>query len=181
MPRVCKRIFSELREVPQIDVITVSDVLDRFPIRKTKLPLPSSWSTSKDDISKRNYYPLWKDPANRVHTLQWRHLNICFELIKQIGSLMPREKKASHFAVLARGLLDRAVFSCQFWWANKGRGTWDINLVNKGLILQEEVLLNIHKAVNLSIASDETKKGFYRKILICRKLASRIRDILATE
>ncbi|MBU1061544.1 MAG: hypothetical protein KJ952_02335 [Candidatus Omnitrophica bacterium] len=180
LPRACKKIISELREIPQIDVLTMSEILERFPIRKTKPALASSWSTSKDEVLKGNYYPLWKDPSNFIHKLQWRCLNICFELVEKVVHLRSNNKEVSRFSALARTYLDKAVFSCQFWWANKSRGTWDINLINKGLMLQEEVLLNVHKAINLSIASDKTKKDFYRKIFLFRRLANRVRDMLAT-
>jgi hypothetical protein len=40
---------------------------------------------------------------------------------------------AKNYADLARGPLDRAMQSDQFWWASR-RPMWDINLVNRGLM-----------------------------------------------
>ncbi|MFH1798054.1 MAG: hypothetical protein ABH844_01745 [Candidatus Omnitrophota bacterium] len=181
LPKVCKKIISELGEAPRIDVLTMSEVLTKFSLRKTKPPLPSSWSTSRDDMVEKNYYPLWKDPSNPIHKAQWKHLNACFELMDKASRLKLKNKESVRFALLAREILNEAVFSCQFWWANKKRGRWNTVLINEGVILQEKVLLNLHKAVNLSVAADQVKEQFCREIRACGKLAKRIRNMIAAE
>ncbi len=173
-----KEIFRELKEIPHLEVLCISDLLKKFPANKTHLPRPSSWSSTKEDIAKKDYYPLWKSVSNKLHELQWEHMNICFEIINQALSLKGSNKDSHRFAIFARGLLDRAVHSCQFWWANKERGTWDINLINKGLILQEEAVLNAYKAINVSSATDAIKKDFYHKVAAGRDVANKIRDLL---
>lgn len=178
---VYKKIFADLKEIPHIEIVTISELLKKFPIKKAKAPRSSSWSTTKEDVTKKNYYPLWKGKGNRIHDLQWEHLNICFELVRQAVDMGGSSKEGSRFAILARSLLDRAVYSCQFWWANKERGTWDINLINKGLILQEETILNAYKAVKLSSADEEAKRVFHHKVAACRDIANQIRDLLVLE
>jgi len=160
----------------QIEVVTISELLEHFPVKSSKNPFASSWSTTKEDIEKKNYYPLWKNEANPIHNLQWEHLNLCLELVNASKSVA-KDKESIHFAEIARALLDRAVYSCQFWWANKGR-TWDINLVNKGLILQEEVLFNAYKAVISSSCREDFKKRTYRSLIATRDIANKIRDLL---
>lgn len=175
-----KNIFFGLKEIPQIEVVTISELLYKFSKKKAIAPKPSSWSTTKDDICKGDYYPLWKGVGNRIHDLQWEHINICFSLTEQALSLQDN-KEANRFGLIARGLLDRAIYSCQFWWANKNRGTWDINLINKGLLLQEEVVLNAYKAISISALDKAAKKNFYSKVVTCREVAVKIRDLLLEE
>lgn len=178
---VYKKIFADLEEIPHIEVVTISELLDKFSSKKVKAPKPSSWSTTKDDIARKNYYPLWKDVSSRIHDLQWEHLNICFELIEQVVKIKSSDKESNKFAILSRSILDRAIYSCQFWWANKSRGMWKINLINKGLMMQEEALLNACKAMYLSSSSGKEKKEFNYKAAACREIAVKIREILVTE
>jgi len=176
-----KKIFSDLKEMPHIKAVTISELLSKFPAQDTKLPKPSSWSTTKEDIAAKNYYPLWKDIGNKIHELQWEHLNICFELVNHAVSRKDANKESKRYAAIARWSLDHAVHSCQFWWANKDRGTWDINLIHKGLLLQEEVLLNADKAINVSSIDKLKKKSFYHEVAAARDIANKIRDLLIAQ
>jgi len=161
----------------QIEVVTISELIEKFPMKDSRSPRPSSWSTTKDDIAKKNYYPLWQEKGNRIHDLQWKHMDICFELIDQAFELRDNEE-SKRFYDIARALLDRAIHSCQFWWANKGTGMWDINLINKGLALQEEAILNTYKSIKVSDAADDTKSRLYYKVVSARDIAVKIRDLL---
>lgn len=160
----------------KIKVVTISELLDKFPIKVSAQPSPSSWSTSKDEIARGDFYPLWNDPANPIHKLQWDHIDICFELVNTASNLKGN-KESQHSADVSRSLLDRAIHSCQFWWANKGR-MWDINMINMGLILQEEVLLNAYKAISSSGCEEKIRKNSYRLLVSARDIAYKIRDYL---
>ncbi len=181
LSKTFNKIFADLKDIPHIEVLTISELLEKFPSRKSKPPIPSSWSTTKEDIAKKNYFPLWKNIKNPIHDLQWDHLNICFKLVEQAVNVKGSDGSSGRFAMLARNLLDRAVYSCQFWWANKEQGKWDINLINKGLMLQEEALFNAHKAVNLSSAGEDKKKDFYHNVLAARDIANKIRDLIIAQ
>lgn len=176
-----KDIFSQLKDTQHIEVVTVSELLKKFPTHKAKPPKLSSWSTTKEDILKKNYYPLWDDKNNKIHQLQLEHLGLSFEIINKSLSLKSSNKDCERYAVLARGLLDRSVYSCQSWWANKATGRWDINLIHKGLVMQEEALLNAYKAISLSSMKDTGKKDFYHKVTAGRDIANKIRDLLIAE
>lgn len=173
-----KEIFAEVHNSLHIKVVTISELAKKFPLKNSKSPGPSSWSTSKEDIALKNYYPLWKDIDNQIHELQWDHLHICFELTDQAMALRNKYTESYNFAVLARGLLDKASHSCQFWWANKKHGTWNINLINKGLLLQEETIFNAYKAINVSSIDLKIKKNLYHKVTAARHIANKIRDLL---
>lgn len=165
------------KHIKDIRVVTISELLEKFPVKEAETPLPSSWSSSKEDIQRGNYYPLWNDNANPIHKLQWEHADICFDLVSQASAVNKGSDEARRFADISRLLIDRAIHSCQFWWANKGR-MWDINMVNKGLMLQEEVVFNAYKAISLSSAGDDVKKGNFGKVVKARELANKIRDLL---
>jgi len=55
---------------------------------------------------------------------------------------------------------------------------WDINLVNKGLMMQDEVLLNAYKAIKMSDCQEEIKREHYHKIVASRDLINKIKDRL---
>lgn len=166
-----------LKESKEVKVVTISELLNKFPSKNAQAPRPSSWSSSAEDIEQGNYYPLWKHQHNPIHDLQWQHVNVCFELLEEAARLKDNEE-SNHFYAIARGLLDRAIHSCQFWWANKERRTWDMNLINKGLMFQEEVVLNGYKAIYSSNASEAAINEAHYKVTASRDIASKIRDLI---
>jgi alpha-amylase/alpha-mannosidase (GH57 family) len=168
----------KIRGSTKIKAVTISELLKKFSVRESKPPISSSWSTTKEDINKKDYYPLWKSPGNKLHALQWKHLRICFKFIDSASQINNNEQSKRYYNI-AREILDKALHSCQFWWANKTR-MYDINLINKGLILQEEALFNAYKSLILSDQPDKSKKKYYLKMLVARDIASKIRDRLYT-
>jgi len=158
----------------EVKVVGISDLLEIFPAVKTKPPKPSSWSTSNEEIMAGNYYPLWNTPHNAVHKLQWEHMNICLEMFQEAEDRNDNDRSEPFFNI-ARETLDMALHSCQFWWANKGR-MWSENLINKGLMLQEEAILNSYLAVANSGCRDSEKKKCYKKVIVARYIAGKIRD-----
>jgi len=160
----------------KIQMVTVSQLLDLFPLGQTIEPLASSWSTSAEDIKVANYYPLWRDKNNEVHHLQWEHLSICIDLVNKALECADSEE-SRRSAAIARGLLDRAEHSCQMWWASN-RPMWDINLVHMGLLDQWRTVVNAYRAINKSGANEETKREYYRRAVAARDIRSRLEDKL---
>lgn len=167
-------VYEIIEDSDEIKVINISDLLKIFPAVKTKPPKPSSWSTTNEEIMAGNYYPLWNTPHNSVHRLQWEHMNICLEIFQEAEDKNDNDKSGLFFNT-ARKTLDMALHSCQFWWANKGR-MWNENLINKGLILQEEAILNAYLAVANSGCRDSEKRKCYKKVIVARYIAGKIRD-----
>jgi hypothetical protein len=106
--------------------------------------------------------------------LQWEHMDMCLEIFREAEYRKDSEKSDPFFNT-ARETLDKALHSCQFWWANKGR-MWSENLINKGLILQEETIFNSYLAVLNSDCRDSEKKKCYNKVIAARHIAGKIRD-----
>jgi len=168
------KAYEIIKDSEEIKAVGISELLKIFPAVKTRPPKPSSWSTSNEEIMAGNYYPLWNTPHNPVHRLQWEHMNICLEIFEDAENKNDNDK-SSQFFNTARDVLDMALHSCQFWWANRGR-LWSENLINKGLILQEEAILNAYLAVANSGCKDSEKKKCYRKVIAARYVAGKIRD-----
>ncbi len=161
----------------EIQVVTISKLFEIFPKGQLIEPRASSWSTSLDDIKANNPYPLWKDPGNQIHQLMWRHLKIAIDVTRKALDVAT-DQNSKHFADIARGLLDSALHSCQFWWASK-RPNWDVNMVSLGLVEQREVIFNAYKAIAVSNLPEETRtEDFYRWVVASRDIRHRITDFL---
>ncbi|MBI2321394.1 MAG: hypothetical protein HYU88_04710 [Chloroflexi bacterium] len=178
--RALSRAEAALLEAPdlthQVQSVTVSELLHLFPRGELIAPKPSSWSATAQDIEAGNPYPLWRSPDNEVHRLQWEHMTLCLELVHTAQSVADTPS-ARHFAGIARGLLDRALHSCQFWWASR-RPMWDINLIHRGLVAQWETVVNAFKAINSGNASAKVKRDSYYKVIVARDVRDKIVDRL---
>ena len=173
-----RRLFEYERsqDAGEISIVTISQLLNLFPAGQKISPRPSSWSTSAADIRAGNYYPLWKDKNNRVHSMQWEHLDLAIRIAHRAIDIADNPASLG-YANIARNALDRALHSCQFWWASR-KPMWDINMIDKGLALQRQVLLNSFKAISLSGCSQEEKKENYYYVIAARHVFDRITDYL---
>lgn len=162
-------------EPGEIQVVTISELLDLFPRGQCIEPRPSSWSTRLEDIS-GSPYPLWKAKDNPIHELQWQHLEIVIDLVRKALEVATTEPAKSH-AEIARGFLDRALHSDQFWWVSR-KPMWDVNLINRGLMQQQQAVLNAYKAITMGKISEEGKKEYYRRVIASRDLRDKITDQL---
>jgi hypothetical protein len=173
-----KEIFSSgaNAEESDIGVVTISQLTGLFPAGSDVEPRASSWSTSMEDISAGNPYPLWQSNNNTIHQLQWKHLKIAIELANEATAVAKKESY-KYYADIARGLLDHALHSDQFWWANPD-SRWDVNLVNRGLMQQREVVFNSYKAIKMSDSSEDEKMDCYYRVIASRDLRSKIMDRL---
>jgi alpha-amylase/alpha-mannosidase (GH57 family) len=167
----------------QVKMVTISELMQIFPRGETVCPKPSSWSTSAEDIANCNPYPLWQDKNNEIHRLQWEHLQLCIEMVA-VAELVNEVEDAGNeqsktFTGIARGLLDIAEHSCQFWWASR-RPMWDINLIHLGLIDQWRALVNAYRAINMSGVDAQIKTQYYHKLVAARDIRNKIVDRLFT-
>ena len=159
-----------------IKIVTISQLLDIFPRGQKINPRPSSWSTTADDINMGNYYPLWKDKNNPVHTMQWEHMDLTIDMVHK--ALECADNPLSiQFAALAREMLDPALHSCQFWWASK-KPMWNMNMIYKGMTQQRDAILNAFKSLSLSSCKPEIKKEYYYRVVACRHIFGQITDYL---
>jgi hypothetical protein len=168
--------MTEEESTDRVLSVTISDLLERFPRAEIIEPRPSSWSTTHDDLAAGIPYPLWKAPGNYIHKLQWEHVDIALALVDMAQQHADTDVSRRH-AEIARGLMDPALHSCQFWWASR-RPHWDINMIARGLGQQGDVVLNAFRAINLSGAPEEIKRDAYYQVVAARDLRAKIHDQL---
>ncbi len=168
-----------VEQPPAPDVVissTISEVVDRFPRGEVVEPRPASWSTTHEDLDAGVPYPLWQAPGNYIHKLQWEHVELIGQLVDTALAVADTEVSKRH-ADIARGLMDAALHSCQFWWASR-RPHWDINMIARGLDQQAGVALNAFRAINLSSAVEAMKRDAYYKVVASRDIRAKIHDQL---
>ena len=131
-------LFDALPHRNDVELCTVSEIVDRFPKGFTQVPRDSSWSTMPYDIIQDVPFPLWFDPNNEIHIEQHRFFMYALTLIHladKYRESMDNEKKKIFDN--ARNLLDRGIHSCQQWWASK-RPWYSSDMILRGL---NEVLM----------------------------------------
>jgi alpha-amylase/alpha-mannosidase (GH57 family) len=102
---------------PEIEVVTISRLLELFPSGQSIEPHASSWSTTVDEIKQGNPYPLWKSKGNALQHLLWQHLKVASDMTYKAMTVAATDS-IKYYSDAARGLLDKALQSDQFWWAS---------------------------------------------------------------
>jgi len=162
----------------RIQPVTISELLDLFKPGISIQLKNSSWSTTADDLKAANPYPLWNDPQNHLHQLLWEHLNLTIEMTHQATAAADNEV-SRRFAGIARESLDPALHSDQFWWAAKKPPAGDINMINRGLVLQRECLLNAYRAIcDCDGLSTPEKREYRYRFISAEKITADLQEIL---
>jgi hypothetical protein len=112
--------LDSFRSIVDTELITPSDLCDRFPPVEMSIP-SGSWSTTTGDLDAGKPWPLWDDPDNPIHVHLWKLLRYVREEARHCRS----ERVAS--------LADKMLYSCPFWWASNGR--LDAVQVRRGLLI----------------------------------------------
>jgi len=131
-------LFQTVPHRNEINICTISEIVDRFPKGFTQVPRDSSWSTMPYDIATDVPFPLWLDPQNKIHLEQHRFFMYALTMIHlsaKYRDSMDDEKK--RIFDNARNLLDRGIHSCQQWWASQ-RPFYSPDMILRGL---NEVLM----------------------------------------
>jgi predicted glycosyl hydrolase (DUF1957 family) len=126
-------LWDALPHRQDIKMNSISQIIDRFPIREVQNPRASSWSTMHTDLLHDVPFPLWFDPNNEIHLEQHRFFMYALTLIHlaaKYRDCMNSEKKSIFDN--ARNLLDRGIHSCQQWWASK-RPWYSPDMILRGL------------------------------------------------
>jgi alpha-amylase/alpha-mannosidase (GH57 family) len=155
---------------------TLSEVVETFPTAPALTPRASSWSTTQWDLDNLDPYPLWRHPGNHVQEGLWRHLDHTLGMFAEARRLAPEAEETR----VARGALDRALHSDQFWWASR-RPHWSVPLVQRGLQMQQEALLMAARAVLRSAAPEEDKRAAEDRLAAAHALAARTELLLARD
>jgi hypothetical protein len=121
-----------------------------FPLGEKINPVSSTWASTVEDIKLGVQFYSWKNPENKVHTLQWKFLKYLIFSAKK-KKLTPSLEE----------VFDQALASDQFFWAS-GEPWWSIEMIEKGAWSTLQAL----RALPL-ISKSEIKKGedYYKEIL----------------
>ncbi len=121
-----EQLLEEIYGGKTLPTCTISELLHLFPEVETVSPLPSSWSTARDEMASGAPYSHWLYPGNELHELQWELTNL---VVKAFGA-----SSGDGIAGPARTALDEGLHSCQYWWAS-ARPWWDTGMIERGASL----------------------------------------------
>jgi predicted glycosyl hydrolase (DUF1957 family) len=147
-----------LKEVG-LDSVHMSSLLEKYPGRlemDASRQYRGSWSTMEKDLENSVPYRYWKDPSNKIHSIQWQLVDYA---INAVGSARGSEGYDN-----ARRLLDRGLQSCQFWWAtpeNIKRDDYKPGNILKGATL---LLGSVLSLKNLQLGLKKEAKVLYRNL-----------------
>jgi hypothetical protein len=130
-----------------IEMVTPSEVLDRFPTGPEVHPRPSSWSTTNEDIAAGAPFPLWHAPWNPTHALQWEYVHHCLWLV-EMATHHVQTAEGRKAASYADTKLQPALHSCPFCLASR-RPWWNVTLIGWGLLLVQETILHAIHAIRI--------------------------------
>jgi len=99
------KLLAEMYDDPLVNSLSIKNISEQYETREVHT-IPASWSTSRHDISKRIYYPLWHHPQNRLHRLLWQLLDLTTDEVRSKGS--ESQNKA----------MEQLFSSCPFFWAS---------------------------------------------------------------
>jgi predicted glycosyl hydrolase (DUF1957 family) len=170
----------EKAKLLDIDLVTVSDYVEDENCLLLKEFVEASWGAGDDDMFAGNPYPLWCDPENAIHKLQWDLLEHILSLYSEDTFLTEVDEYATVPIWKAEGLsqitnsvlrkkiakevlLQKALNSDQFWWASKkalptGEYLYDENMIKKGLQIIENFAELYMGEKDLTIIKDTIAK-----------------------
>lgn len=148
-----EKLLFEIFESPLLHTVLMSEIPDHFQERSVISPVPSSWSTSEEDLKNNLPYKLWWQPDNPIHQLQWKFTKFVIDRVEHAAKNPAQYKRG-------RLLLDKAIHSDHYWWASKY--WWSLEVIEQGAKNLRDTVFALRSAT----ASDKKKAdGFYRAIL----------------
>jgi predicted glycosyl hydrolase (DUF1957 family) len=121
-----EKLLRDIYKSRAIGTCTISNLTIAFKHVEPIEPLPSSRSTSEEEMSEGIPYPHWSNPDNDLHKLQWQLTHFAIDAISSLDNDDAHSRQARH-------ILDRALYSCQYYWASC-RPWWDMQIVEQGAV-----------------------------------------------
>ena len=184
-PQMAK-IFASIIDSHQFKTLTISELLQQYKKFVTVDPLASSWASWEDNFEDNIAYPLWQNPDNRLHRLQWKLTYLVLNTVKG--------QKGNPGFDHARKLLDKALMSDQYWWAS-GSPWWEPKIIIQGAknltkilhVLQkvpaekrkeaENILIDIKKMIAFATKTgliNQIRKNYLHKENITRIFSGKV-------
>lgn len=145
-------LYEQILDTKIFTAINFSDLFKIYKRREEISPLPSSWSSREEDLKRQVAYPLWKNPKNEIHKMQWQLTNLVIKIINQ--------KKSDPYYKAARKKLDQALHSDQYWWAS-ANPWWSVEMIENGA----KMLVSVVKTLkNISPITQKKANKLYQQI-----------------
>ncbi|MHA1122878.1 MAG: hypothetical protein ACTSUW_05565 [Candidatus Heimdallarchaeota archaeon] len=129
-------LIAKINQDSDVKLVKISEIPQYFSQEKKVNPVPSTWSTTAEDLQQGVPFPLWSDPNNRIHDLQLTVMNHTLFLVGKAQRYFNNNHKQPKEIVTryenARTWLDKGLHSCQLWWAS-GRPWYSSEMILKGL------------------------------------------------
>jgi len=145
-------LYDQLLLTKKFEAINFSELLEIYKNKQEVEPTPSSWSSREEDIKRKIYYPLWKNPKNEIHRLEWRLTNLAIKTLEK-NTNDPNFKKT-------REQLDRALHSDQYWWAS-ANPWWSVEIIENGARMLADAAGSLEK---IPVATRRETEKLYKKI-----------------
>lgn len=118
-----EKFLEKLYQEKKVKTATISEIVNNFPLGPEIEPLAGSWASMESEIKANIPFAQWKYPGNPIHKKQWELTYLAIRVVNKFQ----KDPKFSK----ARQLLDRSLFSCQYWWAG-AVPWWEIEYIEKG-------------------------------------------------
>lgn len=153
-PGLDKLLFSIFNS-KKFRLVTISELIKQFPPAGTIAPVPSNWASAEIDIEQGKQFLSWDDPDNPIHEWQWELTSFALKLVERA------DPKAKGYAE-ARDKMDRALHSCQYWWAC-AKPWWSLEMIEAGAFRLFDTVRTVPNA-----KTPDIKQAFdlYQKIVL---------------
>jgi predicted glycosyl hydrolase (DUF1957 family) len=129
-------LMIKINQDQHVKLIKIAELPNLFSEEKKVNPVPSTWSTTAEDLQQGVPFPLWSDPNNQIHNLQLTVMNHALFLVgkaqRYVNNTHNQPKEIVTRYKNARTWLDKGLHSCQLWWAS-GRPWYSSEMILKGL------------------------------------------------
>lgn len=144
-----EQLLWDIGKMTEITTITISELKERWTENRTVEPQLSSWAFTNPQAGK---FPLlrWNDPDNEIQENQWSLARLAIDAVEKDH----RPK--------SRNLLDRALFSDQFWWAS-AKPWWSLEIIEKGALA---LLKAIQACTTLAESTKNESNKLYLDIIL---------------
>ncbi len=120
-----EKLLFEIFDTPEFNLVTLSGLLDKYPMISDVTPVVSTWASSEQDIEQGVQFASWKDPGNPIHTLQWK-------LFDLVNKSVPASRQPE---------MDIASASDHYFWAS-AKPWWSLEMIENGAYLLVQILNN---------------------------------------
>nr|VFJ44495.1 MAG: Glycosyl hydrolase family 57 [Candidatus Kentron sp. FM]VFJ50174.1 MAG: Glycosyl hydrolase family 57 [Candidatus Kentron sp. FM]VFK06594.1 MAG: Glycosyl hydrolase family 57 [Candidatus Kentron sp. FM] len=145
-------LFQAFRDNPRpIQLAHLTEINGLFPHVSQFIP-PASWSMDEKNIEARDYFPLWKSHGNRIHALQWQFTHCVLKKVRRLQTNKEINRE-----------MDRALFSCQYWWASFWR--FEPREIYKGAFNMMAILQHVGELLGDNYRQIEEGEEIFRELV----------------